>query len=159
MPVLGSRKISALGKLSHAVSPPTMYGVYLTAIFLRRVEVPNSRTKKLEARVGFEPTNGGFADLSLGPLGYRAELFSITKSRSSVRARENAVEENLLSLCGFFDSLQLFAWLKAHGFSRWDVHFFTGARVAPDPRLARLHAENTKAPQLNTLAAAERIFQ
>ncbi len=29
--------------------------------------------KTLEARVGFEPTNGGFADLSLGPLGYRAE--------------------------------------------------------------------------------------
>src|SRR6266576_2371600 len=79
MPVLGSRKISALGKLSHAVSPPTMYGVYLTAIFLRRVEVPNSRTKKLEARVGFEPTNGGFADLSLGPLGYRAKAVIITK--------------------------------------------------------------------------------
>ena len=109
--------------------------------------------------MGFEPTNGGFADLSLGPLGYRAELFSITKSRGSVRARENAVEENLLSLCGFFDSLQLFAWLKAHGFSRWDVHFFTGARVAADSRLARLYAENTKAPQLNTLAAAESIFQ
>ena len=33
----------------------------------------------LEARVGFEPTNGGFADLSLGPLGYRAELLSIAK--------------------------------------------------------------------------------
>src|SRR5258706_9052912 len=31
----------------------------------------------LEARVGFEPTNGGFADLSLGPLGYRAESLSI----------------------------------------------------------------------------------
>ena len=33
---------------------------------------------RVEARVGFEPTNGGFADLSLGPLGYRAELLSIT---------------------------------------------------------------------------------
>ena len=29
--------------------------------------------------MGFEPTNGGFADLSLGPLGYRAELLSIAK--------------------------------------------------------------------------------
>ena len=27
--------------------------------------------------MGFEPTNGGFADLSLGPLGYRAKLLSI----------------------------------------------------------------------------------
>ena len=29
--------------------------------------------------MGFEPTNGGFADLSLGPLGYRAKLMSIAK--------------------------------------------------------------------------------
>ncbi len=32
--------------------------------------------------MGFEPTNGGFADLSLGPLGYRAELASIAKLRN-----------------------------------------------------------------------------
>ena len=38
----------------------------------------------LEARVGFEPTNGGFADLSLRPLGYRAVFLSIA---SSVRVR------------------------------------------------------------------------
>ena len=37
----------------------------------------------LEARVGFEPTNGGFADLSLGPLGYRAESLSIANLLSS----------------------------------------------------------------------------
>jgi hypothetical protein len=31
--------------------------------------------KKVEARVGFEPTSDGFADHSLRPLGYRALLF------------------------------------------------------------------------------------
>ena len=40
---------------------------------------PGRTMQSLEARVGFEPTNGGFADLSLGPLGYRAELLSIAK--------------------------------------------------------------------------------
>ena len=37
----------------------------------------------MEARVGFEPTNGGFADLSLRPLGYRAECLSIAKQPST----------------------------------------------------------------------------
>jgi hypothetical protein len=38
----------------------------------------------LEARVGFEPTNGGFADLSLGPLGYRAEFLSIANLTEAI---------------------------------------------------------------------------
>jgi hypothetical protein len=41
-----------------------------------------TKAEILEARVGFEPTNGGFADLSLGPLGYRAKTVIITKLRN-----------------------------------------------------------------------------
>jgi hypothetical protein len=37
----------------------------MKAFLSREIEI-------LEARVGFEPTDGGFADLSLRPLGYRA---------------------------------------------------------------------------------------
>src|SRR5579864_9039948 len=46
----------------------------------------------LEARVGFEPTNGGFADLSLRPLGYRAETmkYSETGLDLSGRVRSHA---------------------------------------------------------------------
>jgi hypothetical protein len=47
--------------------------------------------------VGFEPTNGGFADLSLGPLGYRAETLSIAESHASVRA-SRAIENSKNSI-------------------------------------------------------------
>src|SRR5579885_2742214 len=50
----------------------------------------------LEARVGFEPTNGGFADLSLGPLGYRAETLSIPNApRFPLRSRRHPVFSRL----------------------------------------------------------------
>ena len=43
--------------------------------------------------MGFEPTDGGFADLSLRPLGYRAEVkkYSETAVRLSVAARSQKV--------------------------------------------------------------------
>ena len=44
----------------------------------------------VEARVGFEPTNGGFADLSLRPLGYRAVFSSIAKPRRFYTANRAA---------------------------------------------------------------------
>jgi hypothetical protein len=53
--------------------------------------------------VGFEPTNGGFADLSLGPLGYRAERLIIA---------------NLAKLPGLLDSqlmLTLYFFTEGRG--------------------------------------------
>src|SRR5258707_7908429 len=65
----------------------------------------------------------------------------------------------VLSLSRFFDSLQLFSRLEAHRLARRNVNLFAGARVAANTGLARLHAEDTKAPELDALAAAERTFQ
>src|SRR2546422_5845418 len=61
--------------------------------------------KRLEARVGFEPTNGGFADLSLGPLGYRAELASIANLRNIAGAPTRRFAEVLPFLIGWGRSL------------------------------------------------------
>ena len=55
------------------------FSIWLNEGRVRAMHFVQDETENLEARVGFEPTNGGFADLSLGPLGYRAELLSIAK--------------------------------------------------------------------------------
>jgi hypothetical protein len=49
----------------------------------------------LEARVGFEPTDGGFADLSLRPLGYRAgcKEYNETSAELSVANPTSEFEE------------------------------------------------------------------
>ena len=54
----------------------------------------NKKLGILEARVGFEPTNGGFADLSLRPLGYRAgvEKYSEIATHLSVVAKDTMPE-------------------------------------------------------------------
>src|SRR5229473_1142532 len=67
-------------------------------------QLDESKRESLEARVGFEPTNGGFADLSLGPLGYRAKLFSIAKTRTSVRALPGAPNSLRSSFASAFKS-------------------------------------------------------
>src|SRR5260370_30701914 len=65
----------------------------------------------------------------------------------------------LSGLCGFFDSLQLFSGLEAHGFARRNVHLFPGARVTANTRLGRLNAANPEAPHLDALASAQRVLQ
>ena len=59
-----------------------------------------ARRNEVEARVGFEPTNGGFADLSLGPLGYRAELLIISETSACVRASR---DQHAAEFLYFFD--------------------------------------------------------
>jgi hypothetical protein len=52
--------------------------------------------------VGFEPTNGGFADLSLGPLGYRARARQYIEKRWSMsvaRAEYEKMRPATLSSC------------------------------------------------------------
>ena len=57
------------------MSPRQGHGAFRIFICLGMSTLsPRQLRKRVEARVGFEPTDGGFADLSLRPLGYRAEV-------------------------------------------------------------------------------------
>src|SRR5690348_11807137 len=61
---------------------------------------------------------------------------------------------------GFASSerLQFLAGLEAHCFAGRDADFLAGAGISADAGLAGAHVENTEAPQLNSLAFAERIL-
>jgi hypothetical protein len=55
--------------------------------------------------------------------------------------------------------LEFFAGFEADGFAGRDADFFAGARVATDAGFAGLDAEDAEAAELDTLAAAESLFQ
>ncbi len=69
----------------------------------------------MEARVGFEPTNGGLADLSLRPLGYRAEAskYNETYMHLSVAVRNGSVQ-TLVSHANLFKNFVDLARRRRH---------------------------------------------
>src|SRR5579864_1684348 len=54
--------------------------------------------------------------------------------------------------------LQFFSGFEAHGLAWWNRNFRPRARIAPDPGFSRTHVEDAKTPQLNTIAAGERLL-
>jgi hypothetical protein len=54
--------------------------------------------------------------------------------------------------------LQFLAWFETNGFARWDGHFGARSGIAPDPRFAWANVEDAKAPQLDAVAFAKRLF-
>jgi hypothetical protein len=57
------------------------------------------------------------------------------------------------------ETLELFAGLKSHSLARRNIHFFTGARIAANACLSRLHGENSKPPQFDSLSASHSVLQ
>jgi hypothetical protein len=54
--------------------------------------------------------------------------------------------------------LQILAWLEAHGLTRGDIYFGTGAGVSPDAGLTWFYREDAEASQLNPIVGLEGIF-
>ncbi len=55
----------------------------------------------MEARVGFEPTDGGFADLSLRPLGYRAGCNEYNETRIELSVVSGTCKFEYFPQCEF----------------------------------------------------------
>jgi len=122
--------------------------------------------KSWRARVGFETHEWRVLQTSpLGPLWVPPpSFFSITKSRQQCQGRGGKRREgkSFKPLRNFFDALQLFApALKRTAFSRRNIHFFTGARVAPrSPSCAASRWKTPKAAAAQYgLTAPKRILQ
>jgi len=54
--------------------------------------------------------------------------------------------------------LQVFAWLKPHGFTGRDIHFGAGSRITTDPCLARFDGKDAKASQFNPIVRFQGVL-
>src|SRR5438477_1966950 len=81
------------------------------------------------------------------------------EKRLFVRNSGDEAEKWLFLFLVFVDTLKLFAGFEANSFAWRNVDFFAGAGVAADAGLARLHAENTEATELDALATAKSLLQ
>src|SRR5262245_34993792 len=75
-------------------------------------------------------------------------------SRSEL-SRAGSNEDRVLASSGvpLADVLKIFARLEPDCPARRNAHFFSGARVAADAALARLHLKDTEPTELDTFAA------
>ena len=80
-----------LGARPHRACPKEAYAAVTRRKCCRQLK--QNTGEILKARVGFEPTNGGFADLSLGPLGYRARRSPVYRKAAESVSRAVAGQQ------------------------------------------------------------------